>query len=384
MAQTIKPDYTLFITTLCLVAAGLAMTISASPVMADQRYGTPFYFILRQVGWIVGALGIMWFLKKKDYRKLNKTPLVFTGMAAVLVLLLAVYFLDPRFHRWMRFGPVSLQPSEFAKPALIIFLAHLAARRASVINNRHTLLCAAAIVGLVAGAVIVADLGTAVVIAITAAVMFLVAGIEWRFLAIAALVMTVVVSAAIFLKPYRLARVFSLIDPEYKILDSRPVRAIDPEGKLKAWCRRMAPTRDSNYHVKQSLIAVGSGGPLGVGYLNSRQKLFYLPEAHTDFVYAVLAEEFGLVGSTLVLVAFIVIGWRGFRIHFRAPDDFGRLVALGVTTAVVVQAFLNMSVVLGMIPPKGIPLPMLSYGGSSLASTLILLGVLQSVGEHTG
>ena len=243
---------------------------------------------------------------------------------------------------------------------------------------------AAVIVGLVTGAVMIADLGTAIVLVATAAVVFLVAGLEWRYVAVAGAVLSVFLFFAIATKPYRIARIFGFFDPDYSSLDSPMVRSFDPRGELKVWLQTAAPTRNSDYHLRQSLIAVGSGGPLGRGPMRSRQKLLYLPEAHTDFIFAVLAEELGLWGAILTVGGFLIILWRGLRIYFRTSDDFGKYLALGVTTMIVVQAFMNISVVLGMTPTKGIPLPLISYGGSSLLSTLISLGILQSVGEQSG
>jgi cell division protein FtsW len=384
MAQRVKTDRILFVTILCLAAGGMLMLASASSPVSRMRYGSGFYLALRQLGWGVFAVGVMMYLKKCDYRRLNTPAWAFCAMAVILGLLALVYFMDPRWHRWFRLGPVSFQPSEFAKPVLILFLAHFVARRAPAINNRHTLLCGAIIVGLVAGGVMVADLGTAVVLALTAAAVFFVAGLEWRHAAVAGAILAVFVTIAIITKPYRIARIFGYVDPQYTLLDTPVVRHFDPEGKMKAWLQQAAPTRDSDYHINQSLIAVGSGGPLGVGPLRSRQKLFFLPEAHTDFIYAIIAEELGLWGALLFAGGFLVILWRGLRIHFRAPDDFGRFVALGVTVMVAVQAFMNISVVLGMAPPKGMPLPLVSYGGSSLLSTLASLGMLLSVGDHSG
>jgi cell division protein FtsW len=384
MAQRVKTDSILFVTVLCLVGAGMLMLASASSVVSKSRYGMSGYLTLRQLGWALAAVLAMMLLKRIDYRRLNTRGVAFCAIAVVLGLLMLVYFMDPRWHRWFRLGPVSFQPSEFAKPALIVFLAHFVARRAAAINDRRTLLCGAIIVGLIAGMVMVADLGTAVVLALTGAVVFFVAGLEWRYAAIAGAVLLIFVSLAILTKPYRIARIFSFFDSDYSSLDIALVRHFDSEGKMKAWLQKAAPTRDSNYHINQSLIAVGSGGPLGVGPMHSRQKLLYLPEAHTDFIYAVIAEELGLWGALLFIGGFIVILWRGLRIHFRAPDDFGRFVALGVTVMIGVQAFMNVSVVLGMVPPKGIPLPLVSYGGSSLLSTLAALGMLQSVGDHSG
>ncbi len=384
MAQKVKTDWILFFAIMFLTALGLLMLYSASSVVAEMKYGSSYYFALRQLSWALVAVTVMMFLKRRDYRRMNTSLLAFASIAVVLALLILVYFLDPRAHRWLRLGSIGIQPSEFAKPALVLFLAYFVTRRASAINEKHTLWSTVIAVGLMTGLVIVADLGTAVVLVTTAAVVFFVAGLEWRRIAMAGTIACVLVTIAILARPYRVIRIFGHFDPEYKILETRAVKDLDPDAKIKAWLERSASTRDPDYHVRQSLIAVGSGGPTGLGPMQGKQKLFYLPEAHTDFIYAVVAEELGLWGSLLVLMGFVVILWRGLRLYFVTPDDFGRYLALGVTTMVVVQAFMNMSVVLGMAPTKGIPLPMISYGGSSLLSTLILLGILQSVGEHSG
>jgi cell division protein FtsW len=217
-----------------------------------------------------------------------------------------------------------------------------------------------------------------------AGAIFYVAGIKRRYFVIALLVVAFAVCLAIVSKPYRMVRIFAHVDPEFKLLETKAVKLFDPEGKFKRVLQRSAASRDPDYHVRQSLIAVGSGGPIGLGPMQGRQKLFYLPEAHTDFIYAVIGEELGLWGCLMVVAGFLVILWRGLRLAFNTPDRFGRYLALGVTTVVVAQAFFNISVVLAVVPPKGIPLPMISYGGSSLMSTLISLGLLQSVGEHSG
>jgi cell division protein FtsW len=179
--------------------------------------------------------------------------------------------------------------------------------------------------------------------------------------------------------PYRLARVVKFFDPEFKI-----VNQFDPKGRVKAQLEKSLTTRDTNYQLQQSQIAVGAGGPAGLGLMNGRQKLLYLPEAHTDFIYAVVSEELGLLGSGGLLLGFFLIFWRGWRAALRMNDDFGRYLALGVTAVVVVQGLINISVVLGMMPTKGIPLPMISSGGSSLLSTLASLGILMNVSEHAG
>lgn len=385
MAQRIQTDWILFTTILCMLACGMLVLWSASSVMAENpRYGTSYYFLLRQALWAAAAVPLMMYLKKKDYRVFNTPAWAFPAISITLMMLAVVYNMDPRLHRWFRLGPVSIQPSELAKPVLIVFLAFFVARRVSVINTRYTLMPAAVIVGLVTGAVMIADLGTAVVMVATAAVVFLVAGLEWKYVGVAGAVLLLFLVYAIVSKPYRVARFFGFYDPDYSSLDSRLVRSFDPHGRLKAWALKVAPTRDADYHLRQSLIAVGSGGLLGRGPMRSRQKLLYLPEAHTDFIFAVLAEELGLWGALLTVAGYLIILWRGLRTYFRTPDDFGKYLALGVTTMIVVQAFMNISVVLGLTPTKGIPLPLVSYGGSSLLSTLISLGLLQSVGEHSG
>jgi cell division protein FtsW len=191
-------------------------------------------------------------------------------------------------------------------------------------------------------------------------------------------------SFAIAVKPYRLVRLFGFFDPEYRILETEIVRTLDPEGKIRAYVDLSAHAKDPGYHVRQSKIAVGSGGLLGRGLMEGKQKLYYLPEAHTDFIYAVVGEELGLAGSAAVLAGFLIILWRGLRLCWVVTDDFARYVALGVTAAVVIQAMVNMSVVLDLAPTKGLPLPMISQGGSSLLSTLASLGLLLSVSEHAG
>ena len=304
-----------------------------------------------------------------------------TAISLALFLLGMVYFVDPVHHRWLRLGgPVGVQPSELAKPALVIFLAFFVTWRARAINNpRYTLVPAAMAVGLVILAVVVADLGTAIVLGGAAALVFFVAGLEWRYCAIAAAVASIGVGIFIYSEPYRLARVVKFFDPHFKLLEK-----FDPQGRVKARLEKSLATRDTNYQLTQSMIAVGAGGLTGLGFMNGRQKLLYLPEAHKDFIYAVAGEELGMIGSAGLLIGFSIIFWRGLRATLRTTDDFGRYLALGLTVVVVVQGFMHMSVVLGMMPTKGIPLPMISYGGSSLVSTLASLGMLMNVSEHAG
>jgi cell division protein FtsW len=379
MAQRVKTDWVLFGSILALVSFGLVMVYSASSVVARLRFGYSGYYIFRQLFWAALAVGAMMFLKRADYRKLNSAGWAFASLSVVVVLLVIVYFVDARSHRWLRIGPGGLQPSEFAKPALILFLAYFVALRAKAINNRYTLLPAAITVGLLAVAVVLADLGTALVLVISAAVVFYVAGLDSKYIRIAILAGVVCVGFAVISKPYRLVRVFGFFDPEYKALDR-----FSWGNSVKEYMRRSSHNLDPGYHVRQSRIAVGSGGLTGQGLMEGKQKLFYLPEAHTDFIYAVVGEELGFVGCAGLLMIYVVILWRGLRLVRAAPDDFGRYLALGVVTMIFVQALMNMSVVLDLAPTKGIPLPLISYGGSSLLSSMLSLGMLLSVSEQAG
>jgi cell division protein FtsW len=380
MALRLKTDWILFFTVLVMVSFGMVILYSASSIMADLRYGSAWHFVVRQAAWAVVAVVAMMTLKRTPYRKFQNSAVAFTAVAIALLLLGVVYLVDTAHHRWLRLGPMSLQPSELAKPALVIFLAFFVTWRARAINNpRYTLVPASLAVGLVILAVVVADLGTAVVLGATATVVFFVAGLELRYCALVAAVASVGVMLFVVAQPYRLARVVKFFDPDFKI-----VSKFDPEGRIKSRLEQSLATRDTNYQLEQSKIAVGAGGPLGLGLMNGKQKLLYLPEAHTDFIYAVAGEELGLVGSVGLLAGFFIIFWRGLRTTVLVEDDFGRYLALGVTVVVVVQGLVNMGVVLGMMPTKGIPLPMISAGGSSLLSTLASLGILMNVSEHAG
>jgi len=379
MAQRLKTDWTLFATTIGMVTFGVVILYSASSVMAELKFGSAWHFVLRQGMWIVPSVAVMMLLKRTNYRKLQDPAVAFAAIGLVLMLLFVVFFVDSAHHRWLRMGPIGLQPSELAKPALVIFLAFFVTWRAPAINTRFTLFPAALAVGLVILAVVVADLGTAVVLGVTATVVFFVAGLRWRYCAIACACAAAGLVFFIASQPYRVARIVGYVDRDFSIIGR-----FDPDGNIQQYLHKSLTSRDTGYQSEQSKIAVGTGGVLGAGLMQGKQKLLYLPEAHTDFIYAVVSEEMGLVGSVGVLLAFLLISWRGLRAAVRMPDDFGRYLALGVTTIVVVQGLMNISVVLGMMPTKGIPLPLVSSGGSSLLSTLASLGILMNVSEHAG
>jgi cell division protein FtsW len=362
MAKRVSVDKTLFTATLLLVFSGLVMVFSASAVMAAERFGSPYHFLFRQMAWATAGLAAMVALMNLDYRRLRHPAVVFSLLGVTTLLLVAVFFLDrtANTHRWIRLGAFSFQPSELAKPALILFLAwFLEARLRSMDDWRNTLLPAAVPILLFAGLIVKQpDLGTAIVVVLIAAVILFLAGLRLRYFAIAAAASLVPLYFLVFRVKWRYERILAFLDP-YS----------DPLGR--------------GFHVIQSLLAVGTGGVFGTGLMEGKQKLFYLPEPHTDFIFAVAAEETGLVGALILVALFTVFLYRGMRCANAAGEPFARLLAAGITSMVAVQAFLNISVVLGLMPTKGIPLPLVSYGGSSLFVTLASIGVLLNITQHT-
>jgi cell division protein FtsW len=377
----LRTDWILFLTIVAMVFFGLVMLYSASSAVAELRYHVaPYYFVVRQIGWAFVSFLVLMYFKRMDYRRLNTPAWAFSGLGIVLGLLVVVYFVDPHAHRWFKLpGVGSFQPSEFAKPALILFLAYFIARRAHIINDRRTLKQALVAVLMLGFMVVVADLGTALVPVVTAVIVFWIAGLERKYMLRVGLIAMALVMVAIASRGYRLGRVIAYVDPDYS-----KIEMIDPGGWLKGYMQRSTSVRDASYQPRQSRIAVGTGGVFGMGLMQGKQKLMFLPDAHTDFIFATVGEELGLWGSTAVIIGFLVILWRGARLFMLARDDFGKYLALGVTVSIVVQALINMSVVVGIAPTKGFPLPMISFGGSSLLSTLASLGMLLSVSENEG
>lgn len=378
MAQRLRTDWTLFYTVTTMVFFGLVLVYSASWMKAEFANRQSWFFVGKQAAFATAGFVLLMLLKRMDYRKLRSPFWAFAPLGVVLGTLVLVYFLDRSAHRWLRLPAFQLQPSEFAKPALAIFLAWFVTRRLGDINGRHTIGPATLALGILGSVVLAGDLGTAVVLVATAAAVFFVAGIRWRYIVAASMAGVLAISIGIAMKPYRLSRVIDYLDKDHAILNR-----LDPNGTVLRYVSGSMSTRDPGYQSRQSLIAVGSGGVLGLGLMQGRQKMFYVPEAHTDYIYSVIGEELGLWGSTGVLAGFLIILWRGARLFFIAPDDFGRYLALGLTVGIVIQALMNISVVLNLGPTKGIPLPMISYGGSSLLSTLISVGLLLSISERS-
>lgn len=361
MAKRVSVDRWLFTATLFLVFIGLVMVFSASAVMAKERYGSGYTFLLRQLAWAAGGIAAMVSAMKLDYRRYKHPAVVFSFLGVTSLLLISVFLLDRAHntHRWIHFGGFSFQPSEMAKPALILFLAFfLESRTHSMHDWRNTLLPAVAPTLVFLGLIVFQpDLGTAIACAAITACMMFVAGLDLRYLGYAFVASLPPLYFLIFHVAYRRNRILAFLNP-YS----------DPQG--------------SGFHIIQSMIAVSTGGITGVGLMEGKQKLFYLPEPHTDFIFAVTAEELGLVGSLIVIALFAIFLWRGLRTAVRTQDMFGRFLAVGITSMVVVQAFINISVVLGMMPTKGIPLPFVSYGGSSLFVTLACVGILLNVSKQ--
>ena len=358
MAKRVSVDRWLFTVTMLLVFVGLVMVFSASAVMARERFASEYWFLSRQLIWALAGLGAMVVTMRVDYRRYQHPALVFSVMGFTTLLLISVFFLDRSHntHRWIHAGGFSLQPSELAKPVLILFLAYFLESRAKTIDDvRNTLLPAAAPVVVCLGLIVLEpDLGTAIACAGIAACILYVAGMRLRYFGYAFAASLLPLYFLIFHVSFRRARILAFLNP-------------------------YADSQKTGFHIIQSLIAVGTGGVTGTGLMEGKQKLFYLPEPHTDFIFAVTAEELGLVGALFVVALFAIFLWRGMRASWRTDDLFGRYLAAGITSMVVLQAFINISVVLGKMPTKGIPLPLVSYGGSSLFVTLACVGVLLNI-----
>ena len=361
MARKLKSDKLLFLATLALLSSSVVMVYSASAVLAMDRFQQPYFFLFRQVVWAVIGFCLLSIVMRVDYRLFKKPVVIWIGLIITGVALIAVLF-GPSINgtrRWFGVAGIGVQPSELAKVAVIIFTAALLERRMDRINDPSYSLLPIGLVTVVAAGLILLqpDFGTAFTLVVIVAAMVYTAGISYRYVIGGALIIAPVLFFIVRSSPYRWRRITGFLDPWS-----------DPLG--------------DGFQIIQSLIAVGTGGVFGRGLMQGVQKLFYLPEPHTDFIYAVIAEETGLLGTTVILLCFVVITWRGLHVTRYAPDRFGALLALGLTTMVALQAYINMSVVLGLTPTKGIPLPFVSAGGSSLLISLLSMGMLLNISQH--
>jgi cell division protein FtsW len=359
MPARVGIDKWLFFTTMVLTVVGLAMVFSASAVVAQERYHSEFADVGRQAGWALAGALAMLALMRVDFNLYKSPRFIYPALCVTTLLLVLVFFIpgSHNVHRWIRFGShFTFQPSEIAKPVLVLFLAWFLHTRLGAMRDwKHTLL-PAVLMPVVFVLLIVKqpDLGTALVLLGVTAMMLLLAGMEWKYLIGGVLATLPGLIALLFMVPWRRARMLAFLNPD-----------ADPQG--------------AGFHINQSLIAVGTGGLTGRGYMEGIQKLFFLPEASTDFIFANIAEELGLIGALLIVLLFAFFGVRGLRAAFRSPDSFARLAAFGITTTILLQAFFNISVVLSLVPTKGIPLPLISSGGTSLFFTLASIGILLNI-----
>ena len=362
MARKLKSDRLLFIATVALVCASLVMVYSSSAVLGLEQYkDRPTYFLFKQATFALLGFALMQVLMRVDYRRYRQPGLIWTVLGLTACALVIVLF-GSRINgarRWFNVAGVGVQPSEFAKIAVIFFVAAVLERRMDRIDElRYALLPVGVVLGCVVALIMLQpDLGTALSIILIVAAMVFAAGINYRYIVGLMLVALPAAYIVLMSADYRRRRIEVFLDP-WK----------DPLG--------------DGFQVIQSLIAVGTGGVFGRGLMAGVQKLYYLPYPHTDFIYAVIGEELGLIGTTVILACFCIIAWRGLRTALRAPDRFGAFLALGLTAMVVLQAFFNISVVLGLLPTKGIPLPFVSFGGSSLLMSMLGMGILLNVSQH--
>jgi cell division protein FtsW len=365
MSRKLTYDTWLFGAAMLIVVVGLVMIYSASAIIAVQKFGAPnpYLFLTRQGVFVIAGGALMLMLMHVDTRYLGDRRVIYTLMALALVALVVALFQRPinGTHRWIVLGHSQLQPSEFSKPIVILFLAYTLARREEKINELiTTLLPLAFVIALFAGLILLEpDFGTALTLVAVASGMIFAAGISWQRVGVFSTLLIPAAIAFAYGAAYRRDRLFTFLNPE-----------ADPRGK--------------GFQAMQSLIAIGTGGLKGLGIGNGRQKLFFLPEPHTDFIFSIIGEELGFIGAVFLLAAFAFLAWRGFRVARYSQNRFAFYAAIGFTLMIVVQALINVSVALCLLPTKGLPLPLVSYGGSSLIASLIAVGMLLNLSQQSG
>ncbi|HSE91789.1 MAG TPA: putative lipid II flippase FtsW [Methylomirabilota bacterium] len=362
MPRKLQPDMWLLGVAVLLLSIGIVMVYSASAIVAADRFHDPYLFLRKQLFWALLGCACLVAALRLDYRRLERLgwPIVIAA-AVLLVLVLVPPFAQPinGSRRWLRLGPVSVQPVELAKLALVIYLAaFISRRREGLADFRHGVLPPLAAAGGLAALVLVQpDLGNSLTLITVAFALLFLAGGQVRHLLLVCAAALPLLAMAVWLAPYRLRRITTFLDPWS-----------DPRG--------------SGFQIIQSWLALGGGGWLGRGIGESKQKLFYLPESHTDFIFAVLGEELGFVGAAAIIALFVVFVWRGLRVGMRAPDAFGAYLALGITLLIATEMLVNLGVVTGLLPTKGLPLPFMSFGGSALVVTMLSTGVLLNISQH--
>ena len=354
-------DRTLMVVVAFLVVIGIMATFSAGAPKAMDLGQNPASFAIKQFAYlIVGFFGLKYFMQL-DYKRLKDWAVPFGWFVIIMLALvdftnLGVYVNGAK--RWMNIAGFQLQPSEFAKPAVVLLLANAFRKDANLFDQNKWVWAFFPIIAMAGLIFIQPNLSMVILLGMTTVVMYMAAGGSLKlFLScVGAMVATVIIGLTTIIKPYQLQRIKTWRNPD-----------LDPLG--------------AGYNIIQSLIAFASGGFSGVGYGGSIQKLSYLPECHTDFIFAIIAEELGFVGCVLVIGLFFTFMQRGFLIAARCPDMYGKLLAVGITFSIVFQAFMNMSVASSFLPTTGVPLPFISYGGSSLIVSLIMVGILLNISK---
>lgn len=349
------------------IAAGLAlfgaiMVYSASAMIALRESGSQFTYFFKQFGFTIAGIVMMYLVSRIDYRRFQSPYFIYGFIFITVVLLLAVFAFPPinGAQRWIRVAGLSFQPSELVKVALPLFLAYFLTKNESSVGEVRTtvLPCIAALILLGGLVFLEKDLGTTIVLCAVFSTVYFAAGARILHIASVAAAMVLIGAAAIIFAPWRVARMMAFLDP-FKYAD------------------------DEGFQVVQSLYALGSGGVFGEGFAQSQQKLFYLPYPYSDFIFSVVGEEFGLIGTLAIVLSFGLLLWRGTRAAMKAPDRFGMLLGIGLITGIIVQALFNISVVISIVPAKGIPLPFISYGGSSVMVSLFAVGILLNISQQS-
>ena len=361
MARKLASDKILFAAFLTLALLGCVMIYSASAPEATRLYGNPYRYLAKQLAALIVGLTLAFVVSRIDHRHFRRPLVVYGGLGGCLFLCVVALFRPAinAAHRWIVVGPLTIQPAELMKVALVVFLAYQIDRKRERLDDFvHGILPAAAFLGVAAGVVLAEpDLGTATSYLLVAATLYFLAGAPLRYFALGLAGCVPVLTLLVLSAGYRKQRFLAFLHPE-----------ADPLGR--------------GFQAAQSLIAVGTGGLTGNGLGQSRQKLFFLPYPHTDFIFAIVGEELGFIGAIAVIALFGIVAWRGLRAARRAPEPHLAYLAVGATAMIVLQAAINLGVVLTLLPTKGIPLPFLSYGGSSLVADCLAAGILLNVSQH--
>ena len=362
MPKKLVPDLWLFGCVVALVSVGVVMVYSASAIMAADRFQDPYAFLKKQLFWSLLGFACLWGAMSVDYRRLRRAAVPLLLLSLILLVLVLVPPIGQEINgtrRWFRWGPMSFQPAELAKFSLVLYLAaFLERKRDDAWGFWSSFLPPLLVSGTLAGLVVFQpDLGNSLALVLLVFCLLFLAGAPLKRMALVAASAGPLIALAIYMAPYRLRRIMVFLDP---------------------W----ADPRGSGFQIIQSFLSLGSGGLWGQGLGGSKQKLFYLPEAHTDFIFAIVGEELGFIGAVVVVALFGCLIWRGLRVGLRAPDPFGAYLALGLTVLLAIQTIVNLGVVTGLLPTKGLPLPFVSFGGSALLTAMLSMGVLLNISQH--